>query len=47
MDTSTFDKQAATIINSGVLNMGGRTEVNQSAVGANAQLRADTREPDN
>ncbi|MEU8270513.1 hypothetical protein AB0B89_25570 [Sphaerisporangium sp. NPDC049002] len=34
------------IVNTGVLNMGGKTEIKQSAVGANAQVRPDAREPD-
>lgn len=38
VDTSMFEKQATNIINSGVLNMGGKTEVKQSAVGTNAQV---------
>jgi hypothetical protein len=38
VDTSAFEKQATNIINSGVLNMGGKTEVNQSAVGTSAQV---------
>lgn len=38
VDTSVFEKQATNIINSGVLNMGGRTEVNQSAVGTRPQV---------
>lgn len=38
VDISGFEKQATNIINSGVLNMGGRTEVNQSAVGTSAQV---------
>ncbi|MDQ3153653.1 MAG: hypothetical protein M3R63_18705 [Actinomycetota bacterium] len=38
VDTSVFEKQATNIINSGVLNMGGRTEVNQSAVGTSARV---------
>lgn len=37
VDTSAFEKQATNIINSGVLNMGGRTEVHQSAIGEKAQ----------
>ncbi|MEV0974492.1 hypothetical protein [Microtetraspora glauca] len=46
VDTSAFKKRAASIINTGVLNMGGKTEIKQSAIGANAQVRADAREPD-
>lgn len=46
IDTSAFKKKATNIINTGVLNMGGRTEIKQSAVGANAQVRTDTREAD-
>ncbi|MFC4584795.1 hypothetical protein [Sphaerisporangium corydalis] len=46
LDTSAFKKRATSIVNTGVLNMGGRTEIKQSAIGANAQVRADTREPD-
>ncbi|WP_344056137.1 hypothetical protein [Sphaerisporangium rubeum] len=43
LDTSAFTSQATTIINSGVLNMGGKTEINQAAVGAGAEFRIDTR----
>ncbi|SJZ79926.1 hypothetical protein SAMN02745673_01492 [Marinactinospora thermotolerans DSM 45154] len=39
VDTSTFKKQAVNIINSGVLNMGGKTEVNNSAIGRNSRTR--------
>ncbi|MBB6345204.1 hypothetical protein FHU36_001713 [Nonomuraea muscovyensis] len=46
IDTSAFKKRATSIINMGVLNMGGKTEIKQSAVGANAQVRTDSREPD-
>ncbi|WP_329429382.1 hypothetical protein OG339_11835 [Streptosporangium sp. NBC_01495] len=46
LDTSAFKKRATGIINNGVLNMGGKTEIKQSAIGTNAQVRADTREPD-
>lgn len=46
VDTSAFKKRATNIINMGVLNMGGKTEIKQSAVGSNAQVRADSREPD-
>lgn len=43
VDTSAFEEQATNIINnSGLLNMGGTTEVNQAAVGANAQLNQAT-----
>ncbi len=38
VDTSAFEKQATSIVNSGVLNMGGTTNVNQSAVGTSAQV---------
>jgi cell division protein FtsL len=38
VDISMFEKQATNIINSGVLNMGGRQEVNQSAVGTKARV---------
>ncbi len=38
VDISMFEKQATNIINSGVLNMGGKTEVNQSAVGTSPQV---------
>lgn len=38
VDTSSFEKQATTIINSGVLTMGGKTEVQQSAIGHQAQV---------
>ncbi|WP_432933032.1 hypothetical protein ACQPZZ_16705 [Microbispora sp. CA-135349] len=44
IDTSAFKKKALSIINTGVLNMGGRTEINQSAVGTNSQVRADVRD---
>ncbi|MEV6986155.1 hypothetical protein AB0M95_33520 [Sphaerisporangium sp. NPDC051017] len=47
LDTSTFEKQASTIINSGVLNMGGTTEVHSSAVGSHSQVRMDVREDAN
>ncbi|AWS41684.1 hypothetical protein DKM19_10305 [Streptosporangium sp. 'caverna'] len=46
LDTSAFKKKATSIINTGVLNMGGRTEIKQSAIGTGAQVRADAREPD-
>jgi hypothetical protein len=38
VDVSMFEEQAMSIINSGVLNMGGTQEVHQSAVGANPQV---------
>lgn len=38
VDTSAFEKQATNIINSGVLNMGGTTNVSQAAIGASAQV---------
>lgn len=38
IDTSVFEKQATTIINSGVLNMGGTTQISQTAVGVGAQV---------
>jgi hypothetical protein len=38
VDVSMFEKQAMNIINSGVLNMGGRQEVRQSAVGESKQI---------
>lgn len=38
VDTSVFEKQATNIINSGVLNMGGKMEVNQSAIGTSAKV---------
>lgn len=38
VDVSMFEKQATNIINSGVLNMGGRQEVHQSAVGESKQI---------
>ncbi|WP_433496798.1 hypothetical protein ACQP1K_17590 [Sphaerimonospora sp. CA-214678] len=44
IDTSAFQKKAMSIINTGVLNMGGKTEINQSAVGTNSQVRPDVRE---
>ncbi|MGW2143414.1 hypothetical protein ACWCOT_03825 [Nonomuraea bangladeshensis] len=46
IDTSAFKKRATSIINTGVFNMGGKTEIKQSAVGTKAQVRADSREPD-
>ncbi len=46
VDTSAFKRRATSIINTGVLNMGGKTEIKQSAVGVNAQVRTDSREPD-
>ncbi|MEU7835075.1 hypothetical protein [Nonomuraea sp. NPDC049129] len=46
IDTSAFKRRAIGIINSGVLNMGGKVEMKQSAVGVNARVRADSREPD-
>ncbi|MGI5167662.1 hypothetical protein ACQEU3_25255 [Spirillospora sp. CA-253888] len=38
VDTSTFDKRAETIISASVLNMGGHMNINDSAVGGNAQI---------
>ncbi|GAA2121409.1 hypothetical protein GCM10009780_81950 [Actinomadura alba] len=38
VDTSAFSKRAETIINASVLNMGGRVDINNSAVGPNAQV---------
>ncbi|ACZ90239.1 hypothetical protein [Streptosporangium roseum] len=46
LDTSAFNKKATSIVNMGVLSMGGKIEMKQSAVGANAQVRPDTRESD-
>ncbi|MFI7630118.1 hypothetical protein [Microbispora rosea] len=46
LDTSAFKKKADSIINTGVLNMGGKTEIKQSAIGTKAQVRPDAREPD-
>ncbi|MEV5410427.1 hypothetical protein AB0K60_16500 [Thermopolyspora sp. NPDC052614] len=46
IDTSGFRRRAASIINTGVLNMGGKTEIKQSAVGPHAQVRMDVRESD-
>ncbi|MFG6197223.1 hypothetical protein [Nonomuraea sp. JJY05] len=46
LDTSAFQKRATSIVNTGVLNMGGKTEIKQSAIGTNAQVRPDAREPD-
>lgn len=46
LDTSAFKKRATSIVNTGVLNMGGKTEIKQSAIGTNAQVRPDAREPD-
>ncbi|WP_113701336.1 hypothetical protein [Nonomuraea lactucae] len=44
IDTSSFERRAASIINTGVLNMGGKTEIKQSAIGDKAQVRADSRD---
>lgn len=41
VDISTFKKRASSIINMGVLNMGGKLEMSQSAVGSNAQVNHD------
>jgi hypothetical protein len=46
IDTSAFKRRAIGIINSGVLNMGGKVDMKQSAVGVNARVRADSRESD-
>jgi hypothetical protein len=46
VDTSAFKKRADSIVNTGVLNMGGKVDMSHSAIGANAQVRADSREPD-
>jgi len=46
VDISTFDKKASSIINMGVLSMGGKIDMKQSAVGHNSQVRFDTREPE-
>jgi urease accessory protein UreH len=40
VDTSAFKEKAASIINnSGVLNMGGRLEMSNAAVGKNSQVQ--------
>lgn len=44
VDTSGFSKRAASIINAGILNMGGRVDVKDSAVGPNSQYRQDVRD---
>ncbi|MEU7985675.1 hypothetical protein AB0B56_12500 [Streptosporangium canum] len=46
LDTSAFSKKATSIVNMGVLSMGGKIDMNQTAVGANAQVNLDTREGD-
>jgi hypothetical protein len=46
IDTSAFKKRAAGIINTGVLNMGGKLDMTQSAVGTGSRVRVDSREPD-
>ncbi|MER5418591.1 hypothetical protein [Streptosporangium roseum] len=46
IDTSAFSKKATSIVNMGVLSMGGKIDMNQTAVGANAQVNLDTREGD-
>ncbi|MFF0244852.1 hypothetical protein ACWEU6_02750 [Streptosporangium sandarakinum] len=46
LDTSAFSKKATSIVNMGVLSMGGKIDMNQTAVGANAQVNLDTREDD-
>ncbi|GLW62351.1 hypothetical protein Arub01_05950 [Actinomadura rubrobrunea] len=38
VDTSAFKKRAETIISASVLNMGGHVDINNSAVGGNAQI---------
>lgn len=38
VDTSTFEKRAETIISASVLNMGGRVDISNSAVGDNARV---------
>ncbi|WP_066372042.1 hypothetical protein [Herbidospora mongoliensis] len=44
LDVSGFSKRAASIINAGILNMGGRVDVKDSAVGPNSQYRHDVRD---
>ncbi|TKK85229.1 hypothetical protein FDA94_26530 [Herbidospora galbida] len=44
VDVSGFSKRAASIINAGILNMGGRVDVKDSAVGPNSQYRNDVRD---
>ncbi|WP_184854793.1 hypothetical protein [Streptosporangium becharense] len=46
IDVSAFNKKATSIVNMGVLNMGGKIDMNQTAVGAKAHVRVDVREPD-
>lgn len=46
VDTSAFKKRADSIVNTGVLNMGGKVDMSQSAIGPQAHVRADSREPD-
>lgn len=46
VDTSAFKRRADSIVNTGVLNMGGKVDMSQSAVGTHAHVRADSREPD-
>ncbi|MGK5558455.1 hypothetical protein ACSNOI_43330 [Actinomadura kijaniata] len=42
VDTSAFEKRAETIISANVLNMGGRVDINNSAVGDNPQVNQAT-----
>ncbi|WP_061295524.1 hypothetical protein [Herbidospora cretacea] len=44
IDIEDLTERAASIINAGVLNMGGRVEINDSAVGPNSQYRNDVRD---
>ncbi|GLX99136.1 hypothetical protein [Herbidospora sp. NBRC 101105] len=44
VDVSGFSKRAASIINAGILNMGGRVDVKDSAVGPHSQYRNDVRD---
>ncbi|WP_067831538.1 hypothetical protein [Actinomadura kijaniata] len=45
VDTSTFEKRAETIISANVLNMGGRVDITNSAVGDSAQVNLGTPVP--
>lgn len=45
IDTSTFEKRAETIVSANVLNMGGRVDINNSAVGPNAQVNQNGNTP--
>jgi hypothetical protein len=45
VDTSVFAKRAETIISASVLNMGGRVDISNSAVGDNAQMTMNMSDP--